>query len=103
MSSTEEDDTFTPHSYNVALGNVKDELMENINSVDSESFSKKCNISSDEKNDDINASIACTNSNIVTLQHKKNRSVSKRTSIYDKYTHPCVPKINCPEKIVRNI
>lgn len=105
MSSTEEEESYT--SPNVNIVNEKDgsRIKEEQSVIDPKTFSKKCNISvSNEDNSLGDDTINDTNTESghkFDLEIKKSRKHSTRTSIYDKFVHPCVPKINCPEKIVR--
>lgn len=102
MSSTEEDDSYL----NVMVENPGGNATKENNKLDPETFTKRCNITCSDANDStiedaINNS--CTSSQIVNkndLQTRKARNQPQRTSIYEKFKHPCVPKINCPEKII---
>lgn len=100
MSSLEDEETEKILKEDFVNNEVKDHLktdfqklpekscISNESTIGEETINTKSSLHTDSEN---------------TLQSRKERKQPSRTKIYDKFplTHPCVPKINCPEKIVR--
>ncbi|KFM64062.1 BRISC and BRCA1-A complex member 1, partial [Stegodyphus mimosarum] len=85
--------------------------------INPETFAKKCVVSAAENGEkhSQNKSVSVksndvemkSQSDIKSPSERKtqstvptNESFSEKTSIYDNFMHPCVPKINCSEKII---
>ena len=100
MSSLEDKETQKIVKENIINNEIEDRLK-----IDLEKFSEKCRITNENVGgkESINSGsysqADCEN----TLQTRKDRVQSTKTKIYSKFTHPCVPKINCPEKVVRSM
>lgn len=100
MSSLEDEETEKTFKKEFINNEVKDQSNTDLEKVpESSCISNECNIGEEM----INTENSLHTDNENTLQTRKDRKQTTKTKNYDKFplTHPCVPKINCPEKIVR--
>lgn len=100
MSSLEDEETEKIFKKEFINNEVKDQLNTDLEKIPENScISTESNIGEEM----INRENSLHTNSENTLQTRKDRKQPTKTKIYDKFplTHPCVPKINCPEKIVR--
>lgn len=100
MSSLEDEETEKTFKKEFINSEVKDQLNTDLEKIPENScLSNESNVGEEM----INRQNSLQNDSENTLQTRKDRKQPTKTKICDKFplTHPCVPKINCSEKIVR--